>query len=1326
MEIYVIGISKKGNNIEKVRLLQIENGKTEVRDLQTQIFKGLILKYPEVVKNATIGINGRIKGLNGQLERYGIIDKQRQIVILREIVDDKNNALGYLCADTTGKIAEVRYNQIVQLQKKLPIQNGKVVKRENGLMQIVPIKGQYERMIVQRNAQAKTDTDQENTTKDTTDINILINTLTDREIFKIIEELKKYNEYNKDIALKSVVRSVEGSGKIQHIQRKLILRKYVKLVKAKAKQSVQTPKVETQTPKVETQTPAHRIRDLNFNKAATADINLLSFVIHKDNKAYVKGLKDNQISRDLIQHIIIPDYITVNNNKYPVVGIEYKAFTRTNIGGITTGHLMEDIGQQAFKDCNYLKFVDTSKSRLRFIQAELCHGCSSLEDFIYSSTIERIHEYAFKDCKKLKYVKIPESCSTLARHSFSGCSKLVKVEHNLKYIQDSAFLDCVELREFSFDYILDIGQAQFRNTGFIEITLGNQLNSLGRKAFADCRKLTKVTILEGIQNCGEYAFAKPTIEDYRKRPRYQYQKHEAAALEQIIAPRQLIDIQVGSFKNVKEVRCYVGQATEQFCKAYTIPYTLIDSENKENSQTARIRSKILDQNPVEMLLKQLMKPVKEAQNPKFELKTDRLFKQPVELKPDAFKFFGFEQPKHEIEPNIRFKAFVNYLQDSGNYYLDPFMGKAFQYYNACKVQSDAIYFDGYNGIYKVQVTVIDDLTTGKFIVITQGNRVIGLYDCNMITDVEIGHGDSDDQVIPIKTFLHSGDKLGQYATISGVPAQGVFQDFGYKRVGEIMLNCLNDYGIKIRITRKDYYLYVPQAQNTVVCIHDECKYEEDLRTGKMIPTGNISDRYVVITKILTYEEFIKELCKLNKNKGGYIDFFQQINKMSDIKIQNKVESIKTIGIEREAHLYQIGKQFKNRVDTIFNRSLNKADINRLSPDLLTQEMFNGLQRQYWMVPKPTSWLRQVGKKSLNKKGEYSIGEYKIVEYVSNMIVKFSNPYMNGVKHAYVFEVKRNTQTEAVYASRYDLLTIVRKLYELVDYPDNITIPALMKNPDKIDEVNAKLFYNFYPVLNTKHGWDIKNFIKARYGFRNIYYVDFYIAMYKPTGVFYLVQYGWSQTSNNDDERNSQKQRSIVARPLFPIGNMNRALIVAATTNINQKNYKVLNELMQVQVTQTYRDHKDSIKYEPSDEQIRTYENYIQARRMIVNGITDAQSYRSLIDDRAVYMLGAVHKGQLIRETEVIYEDDSLDADSLETEDLGVDDLGVEDLGIDDLGVEDLGIEDLGVEDLGIEDLGVDKQTDRNAIGLSIDDIDECNELEIYDMDDIDNDMIISE
>ena len=79
----------------------------------------------------------------------------------------------------------------------------------------------------------------------------------------------------------------------------------------------------------------------------------------------------------------------------------------------------------------------------------------------------------------------------------------------------------------------------------------------------------------------------------------------------------------------------------------------------------------------------------------------------------------------------------------------------------------------------------------------------------MITDVEIGHGDSDDQVIPIKTFLHSGDKLGQYATISGVPAQGVFQDFGYKRVGEIMLNCLNDYGIKIRITRKDYYLYVP-------------------------------------------------------------------------------------------------------------------------------------------------------------------------------------------------------------------------------------------------------------------------------------------------------------------------------------------------------------------------------------------------------------------------------------------------------------------------------------------------------------------------------------
>lgn len=37
-----------------------------------------------------------------------------------------------------------------------------------------------------------------------------------------------------------------------------------------------------------------------------------------------------------------------------------------------------------------------------------------------------------------------------------------------------------------------------------------------------------------------------------------------------------------------------------------------------------------------------------------------------------------------------------------------------------------------------------------------------------------------------------------------------------------------------------------------------------------------------------------------------------------------------------------------------------------------------------------------------------------------MVVKFNNPYMNGVKNAYVFEVIKQDQTVGVMASRYSL------------------------------------------------------------------------------------------------------------------------------------------------------------------------------------------------------------------------------------------------------------------------------------------------------------------
>ena len=121
------------------------------------------------------------------------------------------------------------------------------------------------------------------------------------------------------------------------------------------------------------------------------------------------------------------------------------------------------------------------------------------------------------------------------------------------------------------------------------------------------------------------------------------------------------------------------------------------------------------------------------------------------------------------------------------------------FYNACNIKTDTLYFDGFNAIYKVTAQVMDDMREGIFIAVLRGFELTHIVDCDIFTDVEIGKGEKEDQSIPVKAYLHAGDKLGQYATISGQPGQGYFDGYGYQRVGQLMLDCLYDYGIQIRM-----------------------------------------------------------------------------------------------------------------------------------------------------------------------------------------------------------------------------------------------------------------------------------------------------------------------------------------------------------------------------------------------------------------------------------------------------------------------------------------------------------------------------------------------
>lgn len=994
--------------------------------------------------------------------------------------------------------------------------------------------------------------------------------------------------------------------------------------------------------------------------------NLLRYVVHDNGTVYISGVDLQKLSpRDAYTvDIQVPDFITDGNTQKPVVGITSGAFSdkRLRIRNFQAGPNMRDIAQGAFEGQSIVS-LDLSKTKISFVQSRMCCDCIKLTTVLLPDTIERIHEQAFEGCTNLDNVELPDICDTIARNAFACCRNLKNIKSKASYIQDKAFSECFQLQEFDFTFVNDVGSYAFKDTGFVELHIPGNVRNLGNKQFSFCRRLKTVVIDEGTVKIGEYCFYKPSPNDYSLNAKYRHYR-DVERLQDITSPKQVIEIGTGAFNNVLNVNCYVGSPTESFCKAFQIPYTLLDYVNTENSQSVRRKSHLLDSagnTQLERLYKTITSQMPGASNPDYKLDTQKLCYDYVHtLRDEQLKEFGFDVQDNKVEPNILFKSYVNYLTKVCPNIELPFYSTIRKFYQACYINQLALYNDGYNAIYKVRIRVKDTLEEAYFIVVLEGRNRQYVADCNIASDAIIGKGRADDQELPITQYLHAGDKLGLKQTISGEPADGSIPGFGYQKVGKILLEKLNDYSYKVRISKDTYYLVVPSKYDTAIKIHDTCKYEEDPRTHKMVMVQRQEEPYVVILNILKYEDFLAEI-KSNKKveTSSRIGLLEQAVKLKPSALDRKIEDVKHVGVEKESYLHQVGLNFKYNLEN--NQTVaDKFARQGLTPDCLTEAELEGLFKSYWMVPKDIPWRSKVGQKQLNKLNEYAIGTYKVIEYRSNMIVKFSNPYMNGVKNAFIFDIYKNGKLVKVMASRYSLGYITSKLYEMSHYDLNklglYNVPVLMTNPDKIDEVPAELFYDFYPVLNSKNGWDIQKYVQFRQYVQKLYITDFYIQMYKPTGVFYLVQYSYklqdSSVTEKDDTKKEEmrardRKRTVVAHPLFPIGQMDRALIVAATTNINSRNIGILDELMAVSVVtcNMYNIYGNTNYIKPNSKQVKTYNNYIEARKLLISGVDEVDRYRGLVDDRAIYMMGLVHRGKLEAEQPLDYSDnDYLDID----------------------------------------------------------------------------------
>ena len=145
-------------------------------------------------------------------------------------------------------------------------------------------------------------------------------------------------------------------------------------------------------------------------------------------------------------------------------------------------------------------------------------NCSSLESVKIENGLTLIEDRAFENCTSLKSITIPDSVKSIGEFAFNSCTSLNEINIGegsmLEYIGKSAFYSCRALEFNEYDnakYISKTKNAYFilyeaANKEITSCEINGMTKIIASEAFAECVKLTEITIAENIEHIGKSAF----------------------------------------------------------------------------------------------------------------------------------------------------------------------------------------------------------------------------------------------------------------------------------------------------------------------------------------------------------------------------------------------------------------------------------------------------------------------------------------------------------------------------------------------------------------------------------------------------------------------------------------------------------------------------------------------------------------------------------------------------------------------------------------------------------------------------------------------------
>ena len=164
---------------------------------------------------------------------------------------------------------------------------------------------------------------------------------------------------------------------------------------------------------------------------------------------------------------------------------------------------INSLGKSAFQGCSGL--TSLNMEHVRNIPYDAFSGCSGLTTITLPKCLETINNGGFAYCTGLTSITIPENVSKVDSGAFSGCRSLTSInvkEGNSLY--DSRD-NCNAIIEKSSNTLIvgcnktiipnsvtSIGRAAFFDSGLTSIIIPNSVTSIGERAFAQCRGMISV------------------------------------------------------------------------------------------------------------------------------------------------------------------------------------------------------------------------------------------------------------------------------------------------------------------------------------------------------------------------------------------------------------------------------------------------------------------------------------------------------------------------------------------------------------------------------------------------------------------------------------------------------------------------------------------------------------------------------------------------------------------------------------------------------------------------------------------------------------------